>query len=882
MAGQFTYQDFDLLIERGPPGSYRARVVRSPAGESAPVQFTLPFSAVDLELLVLRVGLARRRVRGPGRPESAPLKEFGGKLYSAVFQDELRDILRSSVRQTRARGMGMRLRLRLADVPELADLPWEFLYDSRLNRFLAQSRRTPLVRYLDLPDPPEPLTVAGPLRLLVMISSPSSDDYEPLDVEQEWNLLNNALAQPQEDRQVIIERLPANMNTLRRRLRQEEFHIFHFVGHGFYNPEWGDGALIMEGRNGRAHAVTGEELGGLLNESDATRLAVLNACEGARGGVNDPFAGVAQSLIQQGLPAVVAMQFAISDDAAIIFAHELYAAIADGYPLEAALAEARGAIRDEGNPTEWGTPVLYSRAPDGHIFDLTGHDQLRMAALHAQQEAQQEAERKDREEAERKEREEAERKEREEAERRDREEAERRDREEAERRDREEAERKDREEAERRERAAAERRERAAAERRERAAAARKVREEAERKERAAAARREREKTERRARELLETLGYMALAAIAKRLGLAVPGTRRELAALLGAQPAQLVVAAEQEIRKQAGRGEVSRAGRGVPGTTPRVLQHETRRTTREDGPWKMTATLTLGEFGAACSVAFSPDGRLLAGAGDRNDGLRLWNPATGATKRDLDSQSAVYWVAFSPDRKLLASAGGGERVELWNPATGQRLRTLTGHAKRVSSVAFSPDGKLLASGSWDKTVRLWDPVTGRKLRVLTGRTGMICSVAFSPDGGLLASGSWDERVRLWDPATGEQLRVLTGRTGMVRSVAFSPDGGLLASGSGDNTVRLWDPATGRELRSLTGHIGGVCSVAFSPDGGLLASGSKDNTVRLWDPATGEQRHVLTGHTHSVLSVAFSPDGRQLASGGEDTTVRLWRWTKTA
>ena len=96
---------------------------------------------------------------------------------------------------------------------------------------------------------------------------------------------------------------------------------------------------------------------------------MLNACEGARSGASDPFAGMAQSLIQQGLPAVVAMQFEITDDAAIIFAHELYGAIADGYPLEAALAEARGAIRDEGNPTEWGTPVLYSRAPDGRLFD---------------------------------------------------------------------------------------------------------------------------------------------------------------------------------------------------------------------------------------------------------------------------------------------------------------------------------------------------------------------------------------------------------------------------------------------------------------------------------------------------------------------------------
>ena len=402
MEDQFTYQDFDLLIERGPPDGFRARVLRSPTGESAFVQFFLPFSEVELENLVLKVGPSRRGTRGPGRPESTLLKDFGGKLYGAVFTDELRDLLRSSLNQTRAQGVGLRLRLRLADVPELANLPWEFLYDPRLNRFLAQSRHTPLVRYLDLPDPPQPRGVAGPLRLLVMISSPSG--YYPLDVEQEWRLLTGALAEPQQQGRVVIERLPATMSTLRRRLRQEEFHIFHFVGHGSYKREWDDGVLVMEDRNGQPHEVTGEELGGLLNESDHTRLAVLNACEGARGGVSDPFAGVAQSLIQQGLPAVVAMQFAITDDAAIIFAHELYAAIADGYPLEAALADARGAIRDEGNPTEWGTPVLYSRAPDGRLFDLSGQSRT----LEAERKARDEAERKARKEAKRKARKEAE------------------------------------------------------------------------------------------------------------------------------------------------------------------------------------------------------------------------------------------------------------------------------------------------------------------------------------------------------------------------------------------------------------------------------------------------------------------------------------------
>jgi len=430
--GQFTYQDFDLLIEPGSDDSYRARVLRSPAGESGLIQFTLPFSAVELENLVLKVGRGRRRARG-GRPESQPLKDFGGKLYGAVFQDELRDMLQRSLSLTHAEHIGMRLRLRLIDAPELANLPWEFLYDPRHKRFLAQSRRTPLVRYLDLPEPPHTLSVEGPLRLLVMISNPSG--YEPLDVEKEWEAVTSALAQRQAEGRVVVERLPANMRALRARLRREEFHVLHFIGHGFYKPDWGDGVLVMEDRDGLPHEVLGEDLGGLLNEYDQMRLAVLNACEGARNGASDPFAGIAQSLIQQGLPAVVAMQFEITDQAAIIFARELYAAIADSYPLEAALAEARGAIRDEGNLIEWGTPVLYSRAPDGRLFDLTGPGRI----SDADRQAREDADRQAREDADRQAREDADRQAREDADRQAREDADRQAREDADRQAREDA-----------------------------------------------------------------------------------------------------------------------------------------------------------------------------------------------------------------------------------------------------------------------------------------------------------------------------------------------------------------------------------------------------------------------------------------------------------
>jgi hypothetical protein len=128
--------------------------------------------------------------------------------------------------------------------------------------------------------------------------------------------------------------------------------------------------LAMEDDRGQSRLVAGEDLGTLLQGHRSLRLAVLNSCGGARGDRSDPFSGTAQSLIQQGIPAVVAMQFEITDDAAITFSRVLYKAIADGYPLDAATTETRKAIYADGNLTEWGTPALYSRASDARIFDI--------------------------------------------------------------------------------------------------------------------------------------------------------------------------------------------------------------------------------------------------------------------------------------------------------------------------------------------------------------------------------------------------------------------------------------------------------------------------------------------------------------------------------
>jgi chaperonin GroL len=368
-----TYSDFDLLIDGSADTGYRARVVGSPTGETGPVAIEFPFTEQDIEIFLLRIGRPRIVRRGGTRASLMPaVEEFGGKLFDAVFRDQIRVALATSLDKTEGDDVGLRIRLRLADAPELADLPWEFLYDRGARRFLALSDWTPLVRYLEMPSRIRPLSVTAPLRILVMAASPV--DFDRLDSVGEKAQLREALADLIDTHRVTLEEEPSGTLTgLQRQLRRGEYHVFHFIGHGGFDETEDDGLLYFEGRNGHSQAVSGQALGELLHDHRSLRLAVLNACEGARSGREDPFAGTAQSLVRQGIPAVVAMQFEITDDAAIAFSHSLYDAVADGYPLDASMAEARKAVRNMPNPVEWATPVLHMRAGDGRVFAVAAN-----------------------------------------------------------------------------------------------------------------------------------------------------------------------------------------------------------------------------------------------------------------------------------------------------------------------------------------------------------------------------------------------------------------------------------------------------------------------------------------------------------------------------
>lgn len=365
------YENFDLFIGYGPKG-YQARVLYSPAG-NARDDFTLP---LDQEAIanVLWSSMGVSRQLGVADPGSEPfdVEALGRSLYDAVFGGPVGAKLRDNLIIAGERGIGLRIRLRVADdLPALADLPWEYLCSPQGDT-LARSSRTPLVRYLEV-GCGEPLTsVRPPLRVLAVLSDPK--DVTRLEVEKEWQRLREVTAPLEERRLLRLERLanptPAR---LRSQLRQP-VHVLHFVGHGFFDSAQNVGGLIFENEAGNSRVITAAELAELLADSRSLRLVFLNACEGAVSGRSDSFAGVAQSLVQRCLPAVLAMQFPISDPGAIALSREFYRALTDAYPIDAALSEARKAIREEGGPLEWGTPVLFSRSDDNRLIDMPEGD----------------------------------------------------------------------------------------------------------------------------------------------------------------------------------------------------------------------------------------------------------------------------------------------------------------------------------------------------------------------------------------------------------------------------------------------------------------------------------------------------------------------------
>ncbi|MBI4675162.1 MAG: CHAT domain-containing protein [Chloroflexi bacterium] len=346
-----SFYNLDLAIES--VGNEFLVNTYSPECGPARGRFTLPFHAD--ELVEWSRGISETLAR-----------QIGAALYSALFQNDILYVYQDCLRHAAHNQLDLRLRLNLD--PLANRFPWELLYNKPARQFLALDSHLSIVRQPTIPEPLAPLRVNLPLRLLVVAAQPSDADL--LDIASERAALTQALQTlPREHIRVEWLEQPS-LETLRQAFLASDFHILHFIGHGRFRAETGESQLQMVNPSGTGRWVSAEQLAQFVRAERTLRVVLLNACESARGNLENPFSSLAAELIKYGdVSAAIAMQYPISNAASICFTRGFYEALARGESLDASVTQGRLAIDAEISHFEWATPSLYLHAADGELIE---------------------------------------------------------------------------------------------------------------------------------------------------------------------------------------------------------------------------------------------------------------------------------------------------------------------------------------------------------------------------------------------------------------------------------------------------------------------------------------------------------------------------------
>ena len=388
MSEEKQYADFDLSISCEGDTFY-AKVIDSPAGPTAREKIPSPFEGMGPVELILRLENAVLSSIGNRRGRSsrgeAILKDFGRKVFNVVFRGSTQIAVQFNSSLSMIAGNpdyeGLRVKLRI-ESPELTQWPWEYVYDEYKKNYLCLRERSPIVRFLEVNEPSGELEVEGRLNILGMIANPGGE-WSTLDTERERKIIDDAIAPLQEQGRVKFRWVAGEtIDHLLDAMQRDTWHVFHFIGHGgvfeydedepMTGPpsERDTGFIVLSDGAGGAAEISASSLKNVL-QGQSLRLVLLNCCEGARGGSKDAFSSTGASLVRSGIPAVVAMQFPISNIAATQFANGFYKSLATNASLEKAMTWARVRM-SHASDMEWGIPVLFTRYPSGRLFNLVG------------------------------------------------------------------------------------------------------------------------------------------------------------------------------------------------------------------------------------------------------------------------------------------------------------------------------------------------------------------------------------------------------------------------------------------------------------------------------------------------------------------------------
>lgn len=373
------FEAFDLAIDHHQGTIYSVRLDDSPDGRRHGLR--VDFASI-LEPHDSETPEAGPSARGPSRHlrhavvGTDDLRQLGEEMFRTVFGNAVGAAYRASVRAVRAREHGLRIRLAFDKAPRLTDLPWEALWDPTDGAYLSDRPYLVVVRWLRVAETPRRIQQAKPpLRLLALLPEPRGET--PLAGTQEWSDICESLQSCMDAGQVTERRVePATLESFRRALDDGACHVLHVVAHGLPGGPGEGGVLSLEDDEGGIDEVSGTVLMRALAAHEPPRLVVLNICHGAYSLGDDPFDGMAQTLLRRGVAAVVAMRSAISDAAAVCFATAFYAELALGHTVEAAMVAARRKLGLSPQRRELATPVLYMQGENVRLLD-TGDEGLR-------------------------------------------------------------------------------------------------------------------------------------------------------------------------------------------------------------------------------------------------------------------------------------------------------------------------------------------------------------------------------------------------------------------------------------------------------------------------------------------------------------------------